>query len=188
MSSLTEFNPVEAVALLNRTPAALNAWLRGMPDIWVRRNEGRNEGKDTWNAVDVVGHLVFAERVDWMPRVRMVLENGEARAFGPFDRFAQLKETGEKSMEELLDEFAELRTDSLNALRELNLQAEDLTRRGRHPALGVVRLSELLATWAVHDLTHMHQLCRVMAYQYREAVGPWSAYLGVLQCTGHSVP
>jgi len=184
MSSLIKFNPAEALALLTRTPATLNALLRGMPDIWVLRNEG----KDTWNAFQVVGHLILAEREDWIPRVRIVLGNGEARVFDPFDRFAQLKETREKSIEELLDEFAQLRRDSLSALQALNVQREDLTRRGRHPALGAVTLSELLATWAVHDLTHMHQLCRVMAHQYREAVGPWSAYLGVLQCAGHSAP
>jgi len=192
MASLTEFSPAEAIAVLTRTPATLNALLRGLPDIWVRSNEGRsnegrtNEGKDTWNAFDIVGHLIVGERTDWIPRVRIILEYGEARPFDPFDRFAQLKESQDRSLEHLLDDFARLRGDNLDALQALNLQPEDLTRRGRHPALGVVTLSELLATWAVHDLTHVHQLSRVMAHQYRDAVGPWSAYLGVLQCTGHS--
>jgi hypothetical protein len=123
-----------------------------------------------------------------MPRARMILEHGEARAFDPFDRFAQAKESQGKSLEQLLDEFAGLRKENLAALTVLNLQPEDLARRGRHPELGVVTLSELLATWAVHDLTHMHQLSRVMAHQYRDTVGPWSAYLGVLKCAGHSDP
>ena len=184
MASLTEFNLVEAVAVLTRTPATLNALLRGLPSIWVRGTEG----KDTWSAFDIMGHLVFAERSDWMPRVRIVLENGEARLFDPFDRFAQLKESQDKSLEQLLDDFARLRRENLAALQALNLQQEGLTRRGKHPALGVVTLSELLATWAVHDLTHLHQLSRVMAHQYRGVVGPWSAYLGVLQCAGHSAP
>jgi hypothetical protein len=184
MTTLTEFILTEASAVLTRTPATLNALLRGLPIVWVRRNEG----KDSWNAFDIVGHLIVGERTDWMPRVRIVLEYGEARPFDPFDRFAQLKESQEKSMEQLLDDFSRLRTENLAALRALNLQPGDLTRRGRHPALGVVTLSELLATWAVHDLTHVHQLSRVMAHQYRDAVGPWSAYLGVLQCTGHSAP
>ena len=135
-----------------------------------------------------MGHLVYAERSDWMPRVRIVLEDGEARSFEPFDRFAQVKESHDKSLEQLLDDFAHLRKENLVALQALNLGPEDLTRRGRHPALGVVTLSELLATWAVHDLTHVHQLSRVMAHQYCDAVGPWSAYLGVLQCAGHSAP
>ena len=142
----------------------------------------------TWSAFDIVGHLIFGERTDWMPRVRIILENGEARPFDPFNRFAQLKENQDKSLEQLLDDFARLRSENLAALQALDLQQEDLTRRGRHPALGVVTLSELLATWAVHDLTHVHQLSRVMAHQYRDAVGPWSAYLGVLQCAGHSAP
>jgi DinB superfamily len=184
MSTLTEFKLAEAFAVLTRTPGTLDAMLRGLPNNWVRCDEG----KDTWSAFDIVGHLIVGERTDWMPRVRIILEKGEARPFDPFDRFAQLRETQDKSLEQLLDEFARLRNENLAALRQLNLQAEDFSRRGRHPALGVVRLSELLATWAVHDLTHMHQLSRVMAHQYREAVGPWSAYLGVLRCAGHSAP
>ena len=166
MASLTEFSLAEAIAVLTRTPATLNALLFGLPNIWVRCNEG----KDSWSAFDIVGHLNFAERTDWMPRVRIILESGEARPFDPFDRFAQLKESRDKSLEQLLDDFARLRRENLAALQALNLQHEDLTRRGRHPALGVVTLAELLATWAVHDLTHVHQLSRVMAYQYRDAV------------------
>jgi hypothetical protein len=184
MANLTEFSLAEAGAVLTRTPATLDALLRGLPDIWVRCNEG----KDTWSAVDIVCHLIVGERTDWMPRVRIVLNSGEARPFDPFDRFAQLKESQDKSLEQLLDDFASLRRKNLAALQALNLQQGDLNRRGRHPALGVVTLSELLATWAVHDLTHLHQLSRVMAHQYRAAVGPWSTYLGVLQCTGHSSP
>ena len=186
MANLTEFRLAESIAVLTRTPATLNAMLRGMPEIWVRRNEG----KDTWNALDIVGHLIVGERTDWLPRVRIIMENGEARPFDAFDRFAQSKETQDKWVEidQLLGDFACLRTENLTALRALNLQPEDLARRGRHPALGVVTLSELLATWAVHDLTHLHQLSRVMAHQYRDAVGPWIAYLGVLQCAGHSTP
>jgi DinB superfamily len=182
MANLTEFSLADAIAVLERTPASLDALLRGLPQSWV----GCNEGKDTWSAFDIVGHLIVGERTDWMPRARIILESGEARPFDPFDRFAQEKESQGKPLEKLLDEFALLRGESLAALEALNLQPEDLARRGRHPALGVVTLSELLATWAVHDLTHLHQLSRVMAYQYRDAVGPWSAYLGVLKCGGHS--
>ena len=184
MTTSTKFNVDEAVAVLSRTPATLDALLRGLPDLWVRSNEG----KDTWSAFDIVGHLITGERTDWMARMRTILENGEARPFDPFDRFAQLKESQGKSMEQLLDDFARLRRENLGALQALRLQPDDLVRRGRHPALGVVTLSELLATWAAHDLTHLHQLSRVMAHQYRDEVGPWSAYLGVLQCAGHSAP
>jgi len=187
MSSPAEFKLADAIALLARTPASLDALLRGLPDIWVRGTEGRDQdGNDTWSAFDILGHLIHGERTDWMPRVRMILENGEAAPFDSFDRFAQFKESQGKSLEQLLDEFAGLRRKNLAALQALNLQDEDFARRGKHPALGAVTLSELLSTWAVHDLTHLHQLSRVMAHQYREAVGPWSAYLGVLKCTGHS--
>jgi hypothetical protein len=189
MPSTAQFNLPETVALLTRTPATLDALLRGLPGIWTRNNEGlTNEGKDTWSPFDIVGHLIVGERTDWMPRARIILEHGEARPFDPFDRFAQMKPSQGQSLEQLLDEFARLRKENLAALQSLNLRPEELTRRGRHPALGAVTLSELLATWAVHDLTHVHQLSRVMAQQYRDAVGPWSAYLGVLNCAGHSAP
>jgi hypothetical protein len=179
---LTEFSMTETTAVLHRTPAALDALLRGLPDFWIHRNEG----KDTWSAFDILGHLIVGERTDWIPRVRILMEHGESRAFDRFDRFAQLKESEGRSLAQLLDDFARLRAESLAALQALNLRAEDLVRRGRHPALGMVTLAELLATWAVHDLTHLHHMSRVMAHQYREAVGPWSAYLGVLRCAGHS--
>ena len=175
------FDLQESIALLSRTPVALNALLRDLPEDWTSRNEGAK----TWSPFDIVGHLIHGERTDWMPRARMILEKGENRAFDPFDRLAQERESQGKSLADLLDEFARLRSENLDALRAMNLQSSDLERRGRHPALGVVTLSQLLATWAVHDLTHLHQLSRVMAFQYREAVGPWSAYLGVLHCQGH---
>jgi hypothetical protein len=181
MANLTEFSLADAIAVLSRTPATLNALLSGLPNVWVRCDEG----KDTWSAFDILGHLICGERTDWIPRARIILENGEARPFDPFDRFAQSRESQDKSLEQLLDEFARLRSENLAALQALNLQPGDLARRGRHPALGAVTLSELLATWAVHDLTHVHQLSRVMAHRYSGAVGPWSAYLGVLHCEGH---
>jgi hypothetical protein len=175
-------NLEETISLLSRTPRALDALLRGLPEVWTLRNEGA----DSWTAFDVIGHLIHGERTDWMPRTRRLLESGESRPFEPFDRLAQKRESQGKSLEQLLDEFARLRAENLDALRALNLAPEDLERRGRHPALGSVTLSELLATWAAHDLSHLHQISRVMAHQYRDAVGPWTAYLGVMQCDGHS--
>jgi hypothetical protein len=170
------------VAMLERTPAALNALLRDLPEAWTLRHEG--EG--TWNAFDIVAHLNHAERADWIPRARIILESGEGRTFEPFDRGGHVRESQGQSLAQLLDEFARLRSDNLDQLRALNLSPDDLERRGSHPSLGVVTLSALLATWAAHDLTHLHQISRVLAHQYREAVGPWSGYLGVLQCAGHS--
>jgi len=179
-----EHNLPHTISLLSRTPAALNALLRDLPEAWTLRNEGEN----TWSAFDVVGHLIHGERTDWMPRARMILQFGATQSFEPFDRWGQERETQGKSLGQLLDEFARLRSENLSELRAMHLRSEDLALRGRHTALGVVTLSELLATWAAHDLTHLHQISRVMAHQYREAVGPWSAYLGVLQCAGHSSP
>lgn len=177
-----QHNLQNTVSLLARTPAALNALLRDLPEDWILSNEGEN----TWSAFDVLGHLIHGERTDWMPRARMILEFGETQAFEPFDRFAQAQESQGESLGQLLDEFSRLRSENLNQLRALNLRPEDLQRRGRHPALGVVTLSQLLATWAAHDLTHLHQISRVMAHQYRQAVGPWSKFLGVMHCSGHS--
>jgi len=184
MGTIGQFNLLETLALLERTPAVFNTLLRGLPDTWTQRNEGG----DTWSAFDVIGHLIDGERTDWMPRARIIMKDGESRAFEPFDRLGHISESRGKSLEGLLDELARLRQENLTSLRALNLQPKDLARRGRHPALGGVTLAELLATWAAHDLTHLHQLSRVMAHQYRTAVGPWSAYLGVLQCAGHSSP
>lgn len=179
-----EHNLPHTISLLARTPAALNALLRDLPETWT----SQNEGNATWSAFDIVGHLIHGERTDWMPRVRMILQFGESKAFESFDRWGQERASERKSLPQLLDEFTRRRSENLDELRALNLRPEDLARRGRHPALGVVTLSQLLATWAAHDLTHLHQISRVMAYQYRDAVGPWSAYLGVLQCVGHSAP
>jgi len=172
----------DTISLLTRTPAALSALLRDLSSAWT----SRNEGEDTWSAFDVVGHLIHGERTDWIPRARSILEFGETKPFEPFDRFAQERESQGKSLAGLLDEFARARSESLGELRSLNLRKEDLARRGRHPALGIVTLSELLAAWVAHDLTHLHQISRTMAHQYREAVGPFSKYLGVLHCAGHS--
>ena len=182
LTNMMEHNLHVTVSLLSRTPSALNAFLRDLPDVWTLRNEGEK----TMSVYDVVGHLIHAEYTNWMPRARTLLQFGEAQAFGPFDRWGHAQESQGKSLAQLLDQFAAARTESLAALGTLGLRPEDLARRGRHPAFGPVTLSELLATWATHDLTHLHQMSRIMAHQYRQAVGPYSAYLGVLQCAGHS--
>jgi len=179
-----EHNLPHTLSLLTRTPAALKALLRDLPEAWTFQNEGAG----TWSAFEIVGHLIHGERTDWMVRTRMVLQFGEGKTFESFDRLGHARESQGKSLAQLLDEFARLRSENLGELRALNLQPGDLERRGRHPAFGVVTLSQLLATWAVHDLTHVHQISRVMAHQYRQAVGPWSAYTGVLKCAGHSSP
>ncbi len=178
---MTEHNLQHTISLLTRTPAALNALLRDLPEMWTLRNEGEN----SWSASDVVGHLVYCERANWMPRVRQF---SKAEVFKHFDRRGHLREIEGKSLSQLLDEFCRLRSENLNELRAMNLRQEDLAMRAEHPVLGMVTLSELLATWAAHDLTHLHQISRVMAHQYRDAVGPFRKNLGVLQCSGHSSP
>jgi hypothetical protein len=170
------------IALLARTPAALDALLRDLPDVWTLTNEGGS----TWSPCVVVAHLIQGEHENWLPRARMILESGETKEFVPFQRNAHARYGQGKPLGQLLDEFALLRRENLDELRELNLSPEDMKRRGRHLEFGSVTLSELLATWAAHDLTHLHQISRIMAYQYREAVGPWTRFLGVMRCAGHS--
>jgi DinB superfamily len=179
---MSEFKLEDTIALLATTPAVLSALLRNLPETWTHRSEGQN----TWTVFDVVGHLIYGDRTDWMPRAKMILQFGDSRPFEPFDRAGHQQEIKDKSLHQLLEEFARIRSEKIAELRALNLQREDFERRGKHPALGGVTLSQLLATWAAHDLTHLHQISRVMAHQYRDAVGPFGAYLGVMQCAGHS--
>lgn len=171
-----EFNLEMGIAVLERTPATLRAMLLGLPEEWVMSNEGG----DSWSPYDVVGHLVSLERVDWLPRARIILEHGTSRAFDPVDREAMFRESVGKSLEQLLDELAELREANIASLRSMNLSSADFLREGRHPALGKVNLGQLLATWVVHDLNHLHQIAQTMARQYTDAVGVWKAYLDIL--------
>jgi len=169
----------EASAILARTPVTLDALLRGLPDGWIMSHEGG----ETWSPFDVVGHLIHGERTDWVPRARIILEHGEARAFDVFDRFAQFSASAGRPLASLLEEFAALRQDSLRQLAMLGLTDADLDRRGRHPELGVVTLRQLLATWVAHDLDHVGQIARVLARQYSDEVGPWRAYLRIVSGT-----
>jgi len=170
------FNLDEAIAILERTPAALSALLEGLPETWVRATEGDG----TWSPYDVIGHLIHGERTDWIPRARHILA-GETRAFESFDRMAQFTESQGKSLGELLTTFADLRRENVAALTGMNLMEADLGRRGLHPELGEVTLGELLATWVVHDLDHVGQVVRTMAKVYKEKTGPWSEYLSILR-------
>lgn len=172
-----EFQLAPAIEILKRTPATLNSLLRDLPEPWLVQNEG----PQTWSPYDVIGHLIHGEETDWIPRARIILEHGEGRAFEPFDRVAMFEESKEKPIATLLDTFAQLRADSLRELRALNLTPDLLEKRGRHPEFGVVTLRQLLSTWVVHDLGHIRQVVRVMSKQYCDAVGPWRAYLSILE-------
>ncbi|MBC8087956.1 MAG: DinB family protein [Phycisphaerae bacterium] len=170
------FSLIEAVAVLQRTPHVLRALLHDLPAAWT---EG-NEGPDTWSPYVVVGHLIHGERSDWIPRATIILEQGLHRRFEPFDRMAQFRDSEGKSLNQLLDEFADLRTQSLATLATWNLTDTQLALQGEHPAFGAVTLRQLLSTWVAHDLGHLVQISRVMARQYRDEVGPWRQYLSVM--------
>jgi|SRR5579884_3613672 len=166
----------KSVEILRRTPAALRALLGGLSDFWALSNYG----PDTFSPFDVVGHLIHAERTNWMARARAILGHGEATPLPPFDRYAMYEASKGKSLAELLDTFASLRAKNLDDLFALGLTPERLALRGTHPELGVVTLGQLIAAWVVHDLGHLHQIARAMAFQYRDAVGPWKELLSIL--------
>ena len=163
-------------AILRRTPDVLLTWLGGLPEPWLENREG----PETWSPHEIVGHLVHGEKTDWMPRLRQMLEGRSDEPFEPFDRFAMLRLSSDRSPSELLAEFEALRAANLSELEELPLSAGRLDDPGLHPELGPVTVGQLLATWATHDLTHLAQIARVMAKQYRVEVGPWRAYLPLL--------
>ena len=171
-----DFDLNAGVAILERTPHVLRAMLAGLPAAWT----DATEGPETWSPYVIVGHLIHGERTDWMARARIILAQGPERRFTPYDRFAQFHESQGKSLADLLDEFERLRAENLATLAGWRLTDAQLALEGEHPEFGAVTLRQLLATWVAHDLGHIAQTARVMAKQYRDAIGPWRAYLPVM--------
>jgi hypothetical protein len=171
-----DFQLSDGIAVLERTPRTLRAMLSGLAPAWT----DASEGPETWSPFVIVGHLIHGERTDWVPRARLILAQGRERRFTPYDRFAQFHESEGKTLDELLSELARLRVENVATLLEWRLTDAQLALEGEHPDLGPVTLRQLLAAWVVHDLAHTAQAARVMAKQYREAVGPWRAYLTIL--------
>ncbi len=171
------FDFPRTLEVLSRTPGVIESLLDGLSDGWL----DANEGPDTFSPRDVVGHLIHGEETDWVPRIRLILERGEDQAFTPFDRFGFREAIEGRGIDDLLGQLRNLRNDNLDYVRGLSLTAADFARKGRHPALGAVTLGQLFAAWMVHDLGHIRQVVRVLAYQYDEAVGPWKEYLSILE-------
>jgi len=171
-----EFDLTQGVQVLTRTPGTLRSVLAGLDAVWT----DATEGPETWSPYVIVGHLIHGERTDWIPRAQIILAQGPNRRFTPYDRFAQFRDSQGKSLGDLIDEFERLRADNLKALAGWRLTGAKLALQGEHPEFGTVTLRQLLATWVAHDLGHIAQTARVMAKQYREAVGPWRAYLPIL--------
>lgn len=170
-----KFNVEQAIQILERTPFVVETLVKGLDDDWTMHNEGG----ETWSAFDIVGHYIHGEKTDWIPRMQIILGDGD-KNFKPFDRFAQFKDSKGKTLDQLLGEFHILRKESLNILNGISFTDEMFERTGIHPEFGAVTLKQLLSTWVVHDLTHIHQLSRVLAKQYETEVGPWYEFLGVL--------
>ena len=166
----------KALEILERTPMVLEVFLKELSDLWLHCNEG----EETWSAYDVVGHLIHGEKTDWIERLKIIMSDTGNKTFVPFDRFAQFEDSKGKTMVQLLEYFKVLRNQNITYLKSLNLQEKDLDRKGIHPELGEVTLKNLLATWVTHDLGHIAQISRVMAKQYKQEVGPWTAYISIL--------
>ncbi|CAM3537803.1 DinB family protein [Marinicrinis lubricantis] len=171
------FDMGEAAEVLQRTPYSLKALLSGLSESWLHCNEG--EG--TWTAAEVIDHLIESERTNWIPRLEMILREGEKRPFPIFDRFTHLQHAPDVSMDQKLKDFIRFRTENIAKLKQLIDPALHLELTGVHPAFGVVKLRELLSAWVVHDFTHMAQIVRVMAKRYTEDTGPWIEYLSILK-------
>lgn len=171
-----EFDVSLGTAVLERTPRTLHALLRGLGPEWI----DATEGPETWSPYTIVGHLILGERTNWIPRAQIILAQGPNRRFTPFDRVPPRRESQSASLDDLLDEFARLRAANLTTLAGWRLTDPELVLEGEHPDFGVVLLRQLLASWVAHDLGHVAQVARVMAKQYRDAVGPWRAYLPIL--------
>ncbi len=171
-----KYNIDKAIEILERTPKILKEFLSQLSDDWIFCNEG----DQTWSAFDILGHLIHGEKTDWITRLHIILNNSDNKIFEPFDRFAQFEKSKDKSLLDLLNEFMTLRNTNLTHLKSLSLTENQLSLKGIHPELGAVTLSQLLATWVAHDLGHIAQIARVMAKQYKTEVGPWGAYLPIL--------
>jgi hypothetical protein len=171
-----EFDLANGIAVLQRTPHAMRAMLTDLPSEWIEATEG----PETWSPYDILGHLIHGERTDWIARAEIILAQRPQRRFTPFDRFAQFRDSQGKPLAELLDEFARLRAENLKTLASWNVTDAQLELEGEHPEFGPVTLRQLFATWVAHDLGHIAQTARVMAKQYRDAIGPWRAYLPIM--------
>ena len=167
----------KALEILERTPKILNTYLENLSDEWVYCNEGEN----TWSAFDIIGHLIHGEKTDWITRLNIILSNSENKTFKSFDRFAQFEASKGKTLNQLLEEFSELRENNLKELKNLNITEAQFNLKANHPQLGEVSLKELLACWVTHDLGHIAQIARVMAKQYKNEVGPWLEYISILK-------
>lgn len=171
-----QFDLDKSITVLTKTPQVLKTLLSNLDEDWTHNSEGEN----TWSVFDVLGHLIHGEKTDWIVRSEIILSSKENKTFEPFDRFAMINDEPDKSLEDLLEKFAQLRAENLAKLKAFNLKESDLVKKGIHPALGTVTLQELLACWVVHDLNHLSQISRVMAFQYKNEVGPWETYLSIL--------
>ena len=171
-----KFTLEDSIEILRRTPSVLRSMLQGLNSPWIHNNDGPN----TRSPHDIVGHLIHGELTDWIPRTKIILQSGESKTFPPFDRFAQEKASQGKNLNQLLAEFESLRKQNIVILTELKLDEQQLLLTGQHPDLGKVTLQELLSTWVVHDLSHINQISRVMARNYKNEVGPWKAYISIM--------
>lgn len=171
------YSIADAVEVLRRTPAIIEVLVKDLPPQWSEVNEGG----DTWSVYDIVGHLIHGETTDWVNRMEIILRQGEERDFPVFQRFAMIEESKGKSLNQLVDEFVLIRKKNIDILLSKNLTESQFDLTGIHPKFGEVTLRQLLSTWVAHDMSHLAQMARVIAKQYKNEAGPWVEYLRILQ-------
>lgn len=174
-----EFKIEDAITILERTPRVMETLLSGLPDEWIENNEGGA----SWSPYDVVGHLINGEKTDWIPRMQIILDDSVDKHFIPFNRFAQFERSKGKTLQQLIAEFKTIREKNISILKSATINETMLRKTGIHPEFGAVTLKQLLATWVAHDLSHLSQITRVLAKQYKTEVGPWTKYLSLLSYT-----
>lgn len=172
-----KFELEQGIEILSQTPKTVKSLLGNLSDEWIESDDN----PENWSPFDVVGHFIHGEETDWIPRAEIILAQGENLTFEPFDRFAQFEKSKGKTLGELIEIFRDLRDKNLEKLRQMNLTSEQLNLKGIHPELGEVNLEQLLATWVVHDLTHIRQIVTFLAQKYSENVGGWREYLSILK-------
>ena len=170
------FSLPKSLEILERTPNVLKAMLSGINEAWT----DKNEGEGTWSVKEVVAHLIVCEETNWIVRANIILSGNTNLTFVPINMTAHFELSREHSLNALMEEFTRIRTENIKTLINLNITEQDFTTTAIHPKLGEINLQQLIATWVTHDLSHLNQITRVMAKQYKQDVGPFIQFLRIL--------
>lgn len=171
------FTLSKSLEILERTPSVLSNLLSGLSEEWINGNEGQN----TWSAKQAVAHLIVCEETNWLPRVKIILFDNTNKTLEPISMTSHFDVAVHHTLDSLLHDFETLRKNGIEALKSYHLNDLDFIKSAFHPEIQEVNLKQLISTWAIHDLTHINQISRVLAKQYKNEVGPFKKYLKLLQ-------